>query len=86
MVNLEKKPIKDIKVGDTVFLTTESYGFKVSSYGLNERGWFLCVSPAVVQFAPLDTIRGWSNPETHSIHEVDISAMPKPIEHEVDEL
>jgi hypothetical protein len=79
------KPVEEIRVGDTVFLTTEDYGMVVSSYGLNEKGWFMCVSPATVYFAPLDTIRGWADPKTHVIHEVDISAIPKPPEEAVED-
>ena len=53
---------------------------RVTSYGLNEEGWFMCYSPSTVSFALLDEITGWTDPETSYIHPVDISSVPKPEE------
>lgn len=70
------KDVREIRVGDSIFLKDEPYGMVVSSYGLNEQGWFICCSPATVHFKALDQIKGWADPETHFIHPVDISTVP----------
>lgn len=72
------KPIREIRVGDTIWLKGEPYGMRVSYYGLNEEGWFMCYSPGTMSFALLDEIAGWTDPETSIIYPVDISEIPKP--------